>query len=165
MRVNSDSPPSSIVSSSGTNSGASFVSYIGEVQEQNEGSCEDVNNTSSTVVEQPVVPGLDNSVVNEPSKAVCDNELPTLRRKKKDNHTTRQGPRVTRNLSEDQILSELQDCCTMESPWINYRKVSALFIILPCFSTSTLAIFLFLILRSATWAWARRAWSASAVTK
>ena len=129
MRVNSDSPPSSIVSSSGTNSGASFVSYIGEVQELNEESSEDINNASSSV-EPPVPPGLDNSVVNEPSKAVCDNEPPTLRRKKKDNHTTRQGPRVTRNLSEDQILSELQDCCTMESPWINYRKVSALFIIL-----------------------------------
>ena len=48
MRVNSDSPPSSIVSSSGTNSGASFVSYIGEAQEQNEGSSEDVNNASSS---------------------------------------------------------------------------------------------------------------------
>ena len=84
MRVNSDSPPSSIVSCSETNSGASFVSYIGEAQEQNEGSSEDVNNASSSV-EQPVVAGgLDNSVVNEPSKAVCDNELPTLRRKKKD---------------------------------------------------------------------------------
>ena len=164
MRVNSDSPPGSIVSSSGTNSGASFVSYIGDVPEQNEGSSEDVNNASSSV-EQPAVASLDNSVVNEPSQAVCDNELPTLRRKKKDNHSTRQGPRVTRNLSEDQILSELQDCCIIGSPWVNYRKVSALFIILPCFSTSTLAIFLFLILRSATWAWARRAWSASAVTK
>ena len=129
MRVNSDSPPSSIVSSSGTNSGASFVSYIGgEVPEQNEGSSEDVNNASSSVEPPVVLPGLDNSVVNEPSRAVCDNELPTLRRKKKDNHTTRQGPRVTRNLSEDQILSELQDCCIIGSPWVNYRKVSALFI-------------------------------------
>ena len=127
MRVNSDSPPSSIVSSSGTNSGASFVSDTGEAQE-------DVNNASSSVVEPPVVPGLDNSVVNEPSKAVCDNELPTLRRKKKENHTTRQGPRVTRNLSEDQILSELQDCCIIGSPWVNYRKVSALFILLSLFS-------------------------------
>merc|ERR1712062_745264 len=75
MRVNSNSPPSSIVSSSGTNSGASFVSYVGEVQDQDEGSSEDVNQASSSV-EQPAVAGLDNSVVNEPSKAVCDNELP-----------------------------------------------------------------------------------------
>ena len=159
MRVNSDSPPSSIVSSSGTNSGASFVSDTGEGQE-------DVNNASSSVVEPPVVAGLDNSVVNEPSKAVCDNELPTLRRKKKENHTTRQGPRVTRNLSEDQILSELQDCCIIGSPWVNYRKVSALFIILSlCSDPPKPPIFLFVILRSETWAWGRRALSASAVTK
>ena len=126
MRVNSESPPSSIVSSSGTHSGASFVSYTGEAQ--HEASPEDVNNSSSPAL--PAVPALDNSVVNEPSKAVCDNELPTLRRKKKDNHGTRQGPRVTRNLSDDQILSELHDCCIIGSPWLTYKKVSALFIIL-----------------------------------
>jgi len=60
--------------------------------------------------------------VNAPHQAVCDNELPTLRRKKKDHHTTRQGPRVTRNLSEEQIISELQDCCQICSPWEVYRK-------------------------------------------
>merc|ERR1719378_1183426 len=48
--------------------------------------------------------------------------LPTLRRKKKDNHTTKQGPRVTRNISEEQILSELHDCCQIASPWEFYTK-------------------------------------------
>jgi len=120
MRVNSESPPSSIVSSSETNSGASFVSYIGEAQEQTEGSSEDVNNCVNSV--PSAAPDLDNSVVNEPSHAVCDNEPPTLRRKKKDKDSTRQGPRVTRNLSEDQIISELHDCCTIGSPWVTYHK-------------------------------------------
>ena len=127
MRVNSESPPSSIVSSSETNSGASFVSYIGEAQEQNEGSSEEVSTDTSESSAPNLGPDLDNSVVNEPSQAVCDNELPTLRRKKKGHYNTRQGPRVTRNLSEDQILTELQDCCTIGSPWITYHKVSALF--------------------------------------
>ena len=129
MRVNSESPPSSIVSESETNSGASFVSYVGDIQEVGEIHDEDVNNTDNNA--QPH--SLDNSVVNEPSQAICDNELPTLRRKKKDNHTTRQGPRVTRNLSEEQILSELQDCCQISSPWEFYKKVLALFIQLHCF--------------------------------
>ena len=124
MRVNSESPPSSIVSSSGSSSGASFVSYIGDAQENNEASSDVTANTGSSGVGSE--PSLDNSVVNEPSKAVCDNELPTLRRKKKDNMTTRQGPRVTRNISEDQILSELHDCCIIGSPWVTYREVSAL---------------------------------------
>ena len=118
MRVNSESPPSSIVSSE-TSSGASFVSYIGEVEEI----LEDSNNTSDEKLSDETQVTLDNSVVNEPSHAVCDNELPTLRRKKKDNHTTRQGPRVTRNLSEEQILSELHDCCQIASPWDFYQKV------------------------------------------
>ena len=120
MRVNSESPPSSIVSSE-TNSGASFVSYVGDIQEVGEIHDEETNNTDNA---QPH--SLDNSVINEPSQAICDNELPTLRRKKKDNHTTRQGPRVTRNLSDEQILSELQDCCRISSPWEVYKKVLAL---------------------------------------
>ena len=139
MRVNSESPPSSIVSSE-TSSGASFVSYLHEVHEEPE----DVDNqeeqhdseednslskdsmtshsTSSASLDNTAVVH-DNSVVNEPSQTVCDNELPTLRRKKKDNHTTRQGPRVTRNLSDETIISELHDCCTLRSPWEFYTKV------------------------------------------
>lgn len=124
MRVNSDSPPSSIVSESETSSGASFVSYIGEINEVKEEKREDVTRNT----DNGVTGDLDNSVVNSPSQAVCDNELPTLRRKKKDNHTTRQGPRVTRNLSDEQVIAEMQDSVTLCSPWEHYRKVSALFI-------------------------------------
>lgn len=119
MRVNSESPPSSIVSGSETNSGASFVSYIGEINEvKEEEKREDVTRNT----DHEVTSDLDNSVVNSPSHAVCDNELPTLRRKKKDNHTTRQGPRVTRNLSDEQVIAEMQDCVTLGSPWEHYRK-------------------------------------------
>ena len=126
MRVNSESPPSSIVSE--TSSGASFVSYIGEIAEVKEEGEEARGDEVSELKnnEENGARELDNSVVNSPSQAVCDNELPTLRRKKKDNHTTRQGPRVTRNLSDEQVLAELQDCCTLGSPWDLYRKVSAL---------------------------------------
>jgi len=45
-------------------------------------------------------------------------EVPTLRRKK----NTRQGPRVTRNLSDEKVLSELQDICTNTPPWELYVK-------------------------------------------
>ena len=150
MRVNSESPPGSAVSSE-TSSGASFVSYIAEMEEHEKQKLEGpehstVNGDVATAnggtmpapVPAPRAPAqapsspLDNSVVNAPHQAVCDNELPTLRRKKKDHHTTRQGPRVTRNLSEEQIISELQDCCQICSPWEVYRKVSALFIWILC---------------------------------
>ena len=124
MRVNSESPPSSIVSGSETNSGASFVSYIGEINEVKE---EDKREDVTRNTDNEVTSDLDNSVVNSPSQTVCDNELPTLRRKKKDNHTTRQGPRVTRNLSDEQVIAEMQDCVTLGSPWEHYRKVSALY--------------------------------------
>ena len=46
-------------------------------------------------------------------------EVPTLRRKK----NTRQGPRVTRNLGDEKVLSELQDICTNTPPWELYIKV------------------------------------------
>ena len=124
MRVNSESPPSSIVSGSETNSGASFVSYIGEINEVKE---EDKREDVTRNTDHEVTSDLDNSVVNSPSQTVCDNELPTLMREKKDNHTTRQGPRVTRNLSDEHVIAEMQDCVTLGSPWEHYRKVSALY--------------------------------------
>jgi len=121
MRINSESPPSSIVSSE-TSSGASFVSYIGEIEEESESKDIAENKNNKDKIKPNDQNTLDNSVVNEPSQTVCDNELPTLRRKKKDNHTTKQGPRVTRNISEEQILSELHDCCQIASPWEFYTK-------------------------------------------
>ena len=122
MRINSESPPSSIVSSE-TSSGASFVSYIGEIEEESESKDIAENKNIKDKIKPNDQNTLDNTVVNEPSQTVCDNELPTLRRKKKDNHTTKQGPRVTRNISEEQILSELHDCCQIASPWEFYTKV------------------------------------------
>jgi len=121
MRINSESPPSSIVSSE-TSSGASFVSYIGEIEEESESKDIAENKNNKDKIKPNDQNTLDNTVVNEPSQTVCDNELPTLRRKKKDNHTTKQGPRVTRNISEEQILSELHDCCQIASPWEFYTK-------------------------------------------
>jgi len=125
MRINSESPPTSFVSTeSETSSGASFVSYIGEIEEDAEIKDIAENKNIKDKSKQKNQNKLDNSVVNEPSQTVCDNELPTLRRKKKekDNHTTNQGPRVTRNISEEQILSELHDCCQIVSPWEFYTK-------------------------------------------
>ena len=50
-------------------------------------------------------------------------EVPTLRRKRGARKGTKQGPRVTRNLSEEEVMVALQDCCTNLSPWDFYDKV------------------------------------------
>ena len=121
MRVNSESPSNSVVSSE-TNSDASFVSYV-ELEESPENRISDQSEDAEASIVSNV--SVDNNVVNDVNKVVCDNEVPTLRRKKKNHHNTRQGPRVTRNLSEEQILSELHDSCIIASPWELYEKVSA----------------------------------------
>ena len=46
-------------------------------------------------------------------------EVPTLRRKK----TTRQGPRITRNLTDEDVLAQLTDICRGVLPWEDYQKV------------------------------------------
>lgn len=118
MRVNSESPSNSVVSSE-TNSDASFVSYV-ELEESPENRISDQSEDAEASIVSNV--SVDNNVVNDVNKVVCDNEVPTLRRKKKNHHNTRQGPRVTRNLSEEQILSELHDSCIIASPWELYEK-------------------------------------------
>merc|ERR1719391_410932 len=45
-------------------------------------------------------------------------EVPTLRRKK----TTRQGPRITRNLTDEDVLAQLTDICRGVLPWEDYQK-------------------------------------------
>jgi len=126
MRVNSESPSNSVVSSE-TNSDASFVSYVDlEETSENRISDQSENADADASVQSNVTVSVDNNVVNDSNKVVCDNEVPTLRRKKKTNHTTRQGPRVTRNLSEDQIISELQDSCIISSPWEHYDRTADL---------------------------------------
>ena len=59
------------------------------------------------------------TTVDESSEPKHEAEIPTLRRKK----NTRQGPRVTRNLSDDAVLAQLQDICEGRLPWENYDKV------------------------------------------
>merc|ERR1712130_892245 len=57
------------------------------------------------------------------NREALDIEVPTLRRKKdRGAPGTRQGPRVTRNLTEEQIMSQLQDACVIASPWLYYDK-------------------------------------------
>jgi len=127
MRVNSDSPNNSVMSTE-TNSGdLSYVSCAGdrvsgeeslseapeEVVEEEEDEEEEVTASTNNTI--------DNKVLNAADKTVCDNEVPTLRRKKKE-RTTKQGPRVTRNMTEEQILSELKDACNIASPWETYEK-------------------------------------------
>jgi len=124
MRVNSESPSNSVVSSE-TNSDASFVSYV-DFEESSENRISDQSEEAETSIVSNISVAVDNNVVNDINKVVCDNEVPTLRRKKKNNHTTRQGPRVTRNLSEEQILSELHDSCSTASPWEFYEKIGDL---------------------------------------
>jgi p21-activated kinase 1 len=125
MRVNSESPSNSVVSSETNSDDASFVSYV-DFEESSENRISDQSEDADTSVVSNISVAVDNNVVNNVNKVVCDNEVPTLRRKKKSNHTTRQGPRVTRNLSEEQILSELQDSCSTVSPWEFYEKIGDL---------------------------------------
>lgn len=121
MRVNSDSPSNSVMSTE-TNSELSFVSSSGERVSGEESLSEAPEDVEAT---EPVVTNpIDNEVLNAADKTVCDNDVPTLRRKKKE-RTTRQGPRVTRNLTEEQIMSQLQDACRIASPWEHYQKASA----------------------------------------
>jgi len=49
-----------------------------------------------------------------------NDEVPTLRRRQKEKRDL--GPRVTRNLSEDEVMSHLQDRCSPGSPWDHYHK-------------------------------------------
>ena len=85
------------------------------------------SNSSNTSDEgfQSISDTLDDSDVTEEVNCRVgaeSNEAPTLRRKK----NTRQGPRVTRNLSDEAVLSELQDICQGILPWETYEKVGFL---------------------------------------
>jgi len=124
MRVNSDSPNNSLISSE-TNSDASFVSGSGDRVSQedslSETQEEETEGGEPGELLEPSQGPVDNRVVNNVSQSVCDNEVPTLRRKKKA-RGTKQGPRVTRNLSEEQILAQLQDACVIASPWGDYHR-------------------------------------------
>merc|ERR1711963_578298 len=63
------------------------------------------------------------SLQDKLNRETTDVEVPTLRRKKdRGAPGTRQGPRVTRNLTEEQIMSQLQDACVIASPWLYYDK-------------------------------------------
>ena len=107
MRVNSDSPNNSVLSTETSSSDSCYAS--GEVEEIDREEVELCEKQS----QQDTVNG-------EP----LDIEVPTLRRKKdRSAPGTRQGPRVTRNLTEEQIMSQMQDACIIASPWLYYDKV------------------------------------------
>ena len=102
MRVNSDSPNNSVLSTETSSSDSCYAS--GEVEETDKEEKESQED-----------------IVN---REALDIEVPTLRRKKdRGAPGTRQGPRVTRNLTEEQIMSQLQDACVIASPWLYYDKV------------------------------------------
>jgi p21-activated kinase 1 len=129
MRVNSDSPSNSLHSDTeapNTNSDVSFVSCL-EEEEVLPTSNENINQNTNNVTEKPPNPSPLPSPVDSPSVTAvrqgCETEVPTLRRKQKE-RTTKQGPRVTRNLTEEQILAQLHDCCVHFSPWEHYQKDS-----------------------------------------
>lgn len=107
MRVNSDSPNNSVLSTESSSADSCYVSCSAE----------------------SLAEAAEAEVVVEVVEGPGDNEAPTLRRKKE--RGTRQGPRVTRNMSEEQIMSELQDACTIASPWLAYTRVGALTVCFP----------------------------------
>ena len=107
MRVNSDSPNNSVLSTESSSADSCYVSCSAE----------------------SLAEAAEAEVVVEVVEGPGDTEAPTLRRKKE--RGTRQGPRVTRNMSEEQIMSELQDACTIASPWLAYTRVGALTVCFP----------------------------------
>ena len=109
MRVNSDSPNNSVLSTETSSSDSCYAS--GEVEETDKEEEEEFLEEKESQQE----------IVN---REALDIEVPTLRRKKdRGAPGTRQGPRVTRNLTEEQIMSQLQDACVIASPWLFYDKV------------------------------------------
>jgi len=108
MRVNSDSPNNSVLSTETSSSDSCYAS--GEVEETDKEEEEELCEEKESQQE----------IVN---REALDIEVPTLRRKKdRGAPGTRQGPRVTRNLTEEQIMSQLQDACVIASPWLFYDK-------------------------------------------
>jgi len=146
MRVNSDSPSNSLLSDPGTgsdvrstqntNSDVSFASCPEEDAEEDyerteggEDQSESGDNFNNMPTSDAIPPSNTVSNASKPLsptsptsiRPLCDNEVPTLRRKPKE-RGTRQGPRVTRNLTEEQIIGQLHDCCRMGDPWKDYDK-------------------------------------------
>ena len=116
MRVNSDSPNNSVLSTETSSSDSCYAS--GEVEETDKEEEEELCEEKESQQE----------IVN---REALDIEVPTLRRKKdRGAPGTRQGPRVTRNLTEEQIMSQLQDACVIASPWLYYDKVYRILLLL-----------------------------------
>ena len=125
MRVNS-SPSNSCTNSSTISSDEGFQSHGGD---DDNGGCADDSKHESLPLDDSYlneshegdsivsVEGDDESVRGE------TDEVPTLRRKRGQRKGTKQGPRVTRNLSEEEVMAALQDCCIQFSPWEFYDKV------------------------------------------
>jgi len=109
MRVNSDSPNNSVLSTeTSTSSDSCYAS--GDVEGTDKEEEEELSEEKE-------------SLQDKLNRETTDVEVPTLRRKKdRGAPGTRQGPRVTRNLTEEQIMSQLQDACVIASPWLYYDK-------------------------------------------
>jgi len=136
MRVNSDSPSNSLLSDpdheargssqTNTNSDVSFTSCPEEdLEDEIVERVEDLNlvdNDNVVKSESTLSPSKSTTPISPTSvRNICDNEVPTLRRRPKE-RGTRQGPRVTRNLTEEQIIEQLHDCCRMGDPWQDFDK-------------------------------------------
>ena len=81
----------------------------------------DNNRDTFIVEEKPERATLTQENVND-SDFANDNEVPTLRRRQK--NIKDQGPRVTRNLADDEVMIRLQELCKSWTPWEEYEKVS-----------------------------------------
>ena len=116
MRVNSSPGNSAVLSSNSSHTSDEGFQSISD-------SLEDSDMMEETL---PSGPGRtkNSSGSSEPNpetsaKGETSTEVPTLRRKK----TTRQGPRITRNLSDEDVLAQLTDICRGVLPWEDYQKV------------------------------------------
>jgi hypothetical protein len=130
MRVNS-SPSNSCTNSSNIFSDESFQSSGGGGDESatfcssSSSSLRELSLDDSDLIKEEGV-GESDGVVLAADDAIRSemDEVPTLRRKRVQRKGTKQGPRVTRNLTEEEVMTALQACCSPHTPWDYYDKVT-----------------------------------------
>jgi hypothetical protein len=124
MRVNSNSPSNSCTNSSNISADEGFQSLGSTTGDH----LDDDSRLDDSDLVEGTREGEDSLVCGEGEEEEEGvpgetDEVPTLRRKRGARKGTKQGPRVTRNLSEEEVIAALQDTCIQFSPWEFYDKV------------------------------------------
>jgi len=123
MRVNSSPANSTVLSSNSSHTSDEGFQSISDSLDDS-----DLISEVKAVSEQDEEEGVESDERSQHPDRLLDvagkaeAEVPTLRRKKKTRNGARDGPRVTRNLSDEEVVSQLRDICTETLPWETYEK-------------------------------------------